>query len=60
MKDLLGLAIAMIVGFSVASLTELLLPGSNFNSIYKAKADCEKSLPRDQHCVIIAIPEPKK
>ena len=27
---------------------------------YIAKAECEAALPRDQHCKLIAVPEPDK
>lgn len=27
--------------------------------VFTAKAECEKSLPRDQHCVIVALPVSK-
>jgi hypothetical protein len=35
-------------------------PTSHKNVVDNAIKECEKSLPRDQHCKIIAIPETKE
>jgi hypothetical protein len=32
---------------------------SSVNIVGTAKAECEKSLPRDQHCVMVALPVSK-
>jgi hypothetical protein len=36
-----------------------LVPSSDANILRNAKSECEKSLPRDQECVIVAIPVSK-
>lgn len=43
------------VGFIIAALLSK-LPGSYYNLVTDAMHECEKSLPRDQHCTIVAIP----
>ena len=35
-------------------------PYSHKNIVETAKTECEKSLPRDQKCKIIAVPEERK
>lgn len=35
-------------------------PTSYHNIVTKAISECEKSLPRDQHCKIIAVPQEKE
>lgn len=42
----------LIIGLSV-------MPGSNVSEYNIAKKACEKHLPRDEHCVIIALPVSK-
>jgi hypothetical protein len=49
-----GILIGMFICFGVATMS-----GSKIDDYDKAKDACEKSLPRDQHCVIIAIPVSK-
>ena len=34
-------------------------PDSAISIVAKAKTECEKSLPRDQKCIIIAVPPSK-
>jgi hypothetical protein len=41
--------------FSVAALMDI-SPNSYSNIVNTALKECEKSLPRDQHCKIVAIP----
>jgi hypothetical protein len=36
-----------------------LVPSSDTNILRNAKSECEKSLPRDQECKIVAIPVSK-
>lgn len=36
------------------------LPGSKVYRYNAAMEQCEKSLPRDQHCVIVAVPNNSK
>ena len=45
--------VALMLGLS-------LLPSATHRIYMEAKAECEKPLPRDQHCKIIAVPEVMK
>jgi hypothetical protein len=49
--------VAGIVFFMVLLAT---LPGSLVRQANEAVQECEKSLPRDQHCKIIALPIDKE
>ena len=49
-----GLAIGVIISCLV-----YLYSDTGLLNIQKAKAECEKSLPRDQECYIIAVPPSK-
>lgn len=49
-----------ILGAALPMLLLWAITDSNYNIIHKAKTECEKNLPRDQKCVIIAVPEVKK
>ena len=51
------------IGFGLGSIVMFLImwgfsDATSF-SVQKAKEECEKSLPRDQHCYIIAVPPNK-
>lgn len=50
----LGVAIGCAVSLIVSTL-----PFSSSEKYRVAKQECEKSLPRDQYCVIVAVPEKK-
>lgn len=50
----------VMLGSAIGMLLLWAIPGSNYNIVHKAKTECEKNLPRDQKCVIIAVPEVKK
>ena len=47
-------AILAVVGMSFA---QLYLPGSHLKASKALLAECEQHLPRDQHCVLQAVPE---
>ena len=56
-----------VSGFSGGALVTLLvttvlnlLPGSYRSMAADAIAECQKSLPRDQTCVVVAVPKEKK
>lgn len=53
-------AIKLIFGAVIALMLTNYLPGSFLKSAKIAIEECEKSLPRDQHCIISAIPEELK
>jgi hypothetical protein len=60
MKEALwGMAFGSIVTLIVLSAIQDLSENSERNIIRKAVYNCEKSLPRDQHCYIIAVPPSK-
>jgi len=48
-----------LCGIGVAALLIAFVPGT-FTQAKDALEQCEKSLPRNQKCVIIAVPEDKK
>ena len=52
----LGLFSGLILSIGIASVN----PYSSMNKIDRAISECEKSLPRDQHCVMVGVPEVKK
>ena len=52
------LMVGFVLGNIVLSLIIWASDATSF-SVQKAKEDCEKSLPRDQHCYIIAVPPNK-
>jgi hypothetical protein len=49
----LGAVLAVIALMAVLTF----VPGSIFQQAKEAKEACEATLPRDQHCKIIAVPE---
>lgn len=51
---------AGMVCSAVISLLVIFAPGTYRSMGKEAKEQCEKSLPRDQRCVITAVPEVKK
>lgn len=51
-----GLVIGVVLMCSVLAFSS----SSYYNIVTKAREECEQSLPRTQHCKIIAIPEETK
>lgn len=51
----MGLIIGALLVFGI----EGTLPNSSVNLYQKAIEECEKDLPRNQHCVIIGVPVDK-
>ena len=51
--------ISITCGVFIVLFVVNFLPGSLFNSAKKAMNECEKTLPRNQHCIITAIPAPQ-
>jgi hypothetical protein len=47
------------IGLMLSALIQYLNTESVKNVAEKAKAQCERALPRDQHCTIIAVPPSK-
>lgn len=55
MSDALKLFLAgVFVGLFIAVMLNA-LPASNSSRYRAAIAECEKTLPRDQHCVVIGV-----
>jgi hypothetical protein len=44
------------LGFILTSVIVQVVPNSDYRVRKEALRECEKSLPRDQHCKMIAIP----
>lgn len=53
---LLNLAIGLIIGLVVFNY----FPGTLLKSAQIAIEECEQELPRNQHCILSAIPESQK
>ena len=52
-----GYAIGTLIGFFLAVMAVTTSP--TYSDMKHKKEECEKSLPRDQHCVIMAVPVSK-
>ncbi len=60
MSDILyGVLIGFIAGVITVSAVAH-MPSSKMSIMHEMVKDCEKSLPRDQHCKIIALPISKE
>ena len=54
MSDFLaGVALLLLVIFSSIGLTSIIFTSNNIHLL----SQCEKELPRNQHCKLIAMPE---
>lgn len=51
---LLTIAIGIIIGLAIFNY----FPGTLLKSARTAIEECEQNIPRNQHCIINAIPEP--
>ena len=47
------------IGIMLSAIVQYLNTDSVKNIAEKAKTQCERTLPRDQHCTIIAVPPSK-
>jgi hypothetical protein len=56
MQTILTFMIGLLVGVSLTATVAVLTDNPTLETVNKAMTDCEKSLPRDQHCYIIAVP----
>lgn len=54
-----GFIFGIICGITLIGAIQQFNPGAAVNVVAKAMNECEKSLPRDQKCVIVAIPPSK-
>lgn len=57
--DRIWIFFSICMGFLMALVVINFFPGTMLKSARNAIAECEKSLPRDQHCIISAIPDPQ-
>lgn len=53
---LINIALGIFIGLAIFNY----FPGTLLKSARTAIEECEKTLPRDQHCIITAIPETQK
>ena len=51
-----GFIFGIVIGIALVGVIQAVNPSASVNIVTKAMMECEKSLPRDQKCVIIAIP----
>ena len=51
-----GFIFGITTGIALVGLIQAVNPSASVNIVSKATIECEKSLPRDQKCVIIAVP----
>jgi hypothetical protein len=58
--DFLDFVLGVVVGWSLAMTLAYTLPNSYYNVYKDATAKCEENLPRNQKCVIVAIPKEVK
>jgi len=45
----------ILAGWAIAAVLVILVPGSYNELARNAIAECEKNLPRDQHCTVIGV-----
>ncbi len=51
-----GFFFGILFGVTLTGLIQAVNPSVSVNIVNKAMTECEKTLPRDQKCVIIAVP----
>ena len=54
-----GFIFGIVIGIALVGVIQAVNPSASVNIVAKAMNECEKSLPRDQKCVIVAIPPSK-
>jgi Tfp pilus assembly protein PilE len=54
-----GFCIGVFMAIAVVLILSAIPSTSYRNIVETAKSECEKSLPRDQYCVIVAVPVSK-
>ncbi len=52
------LVIGVFIGAAIFAFMMSVIPHSIVNEAHKKKAECEKSLPRDQYCVMQYVKRP--
>jgi N-acyl-L-homoserine lactone synthetase len=56
---LLMLFAGLFIGVGCVRVADILMPNSLHNKYYNAIQECEKDLPRSEHCVLVALPRSK-
>lgn len=51
--------LGLFTGIIIFSMSLMVIPGTTLRNAKDAIEECEKTLPRNQHCIINAIPEEK-
>jgi len=54
-----GFIFGILAGIALVGVIQAVNPSASVNIVSKAMAECEKSLPRDQKCTIVALPPSK-
>ena len=54
-----GFIFGITTGIVLVGVIPAANPSASVNIVSKAMAECEKSLPRDQKCTIVALPPSK-
>lgn len=54
-----GFVFGIMAGVLLLGVIQAANPSASVNIVSKAMAECEKSLPRDQKCTIVALPPSK-
>ena len=52
--------LGICTGVIISAISLIFIPGTTFQKGLSVIENCEKTLPRDQHCILSAIPEPQK
>jgi len=55
-EGVFGFVFGIMAGVLLLGVIQAANPSASVNIVSKAMTECEKSLPRDQKCVIIAVP----
>ena len=51
--------IGIVVGFCIIATISVIFPSEQVKQYKNAINECEKTLPRNQHCVVVAVPVDK-
>ena len=54
-----GFIFGIVIGIALVGVIQAVNPSASVNIVAKVMNECEKSLPRDQKCTIIAVPPSK-
>jgi hypothetical protein len=58
-EGIFGFFLGILFGVALVGLIQSVNPSALVNIVSKAMTECEKSLPRDQKCTIVALPPSK-